>query len=73
MLDKSYIRYKQLQRELEKDEEYLYLHKRRLAAEAEFHDLLKKLRPEQKEIIQKYIGIYGELCQRETELACFLP
>ena len=73
MPDKSYIRYRQLQAELETDEEYLYLHRCRLTIEPGFLELLRKLPANRAELIREYLGICGEIGQRETELACFLP
>jgi len=69
----SYLRYKQLQKELETDGEYLYLHEVRRSMEPEFRALMGTLTEEQAALIREYLGICGEIDQRETELACCLP
>ena len=69
----SYLRYELLQKELETDGTYLYLHELRLSMEPEFLELMRTLPEEQAELIREYLGICGEIGQRETELACCLP
>ena len=69
----SYLRYELLQKELETDGTYLYLHGLRLSMEPEFLELMRTLPEEQAELIREYLGICGEIGQRETELACCLP
>ena len=73
MPDKAYTRYQRLHKELEMDGAYLYLHQIRLSMEPEFLALLRTLPPEQSDLIREYLGICGEISQRETELACMLP
>ena len=73
MLDKSYMRYKQLQTALETDQEYLYLHRVRLSMEPDFLDLLQKLPPEHGDLIREYLAVCGEIGERRVEYACQLP
>lgn len=72
-MDAVYIRFVKLQKELETDPEYRLLDRRRKDMEKDFFAVLGSLAEGQREAILEYIGICGELGERETEIACFLP
>ena len=72
-MDAVYIRFVKLQKELETDPEYRLLEDRRKDMEKDFFAVLGSLTEGQREAILEYIGICGELGERETEIACFLP
>lgn len=69
----SYERYKWMEKQLETDSEYQHLMKRLWEAEPDFRAVLDALDEEQKTAIIEYIGVYGELAERSTEIACCAP
>lgn len=73
MINKSYERYKWVQKQLETDGEYQHLMQRFWENEPDFRAAMDALNEEQRMAVMEYIGIYGELAERSIEIACCAP
>lgn len=73
MLKKAAGRYASMRRELETDTEYRALSQRLAELEPQFRAAVELLPEEHRDTITEFIGIYGEMAERETEIACWLP
>lgn len=73
MSDKAHERFKWIKRQVEEDEEYLYLMERLRRATPDFQAAMHALSPEQQDSVIEYLGILAELSDRTTELCCYMP
>ena len=70
---RAYLRYQQLNEQIESDGEYRFLQEQRLKQMPEFLEVLNRMPPAEQEIILNFLGICGEIGERRAEYACQLP
>ena len=73
MLQRAYERYRALVKELETDNEYLFLMDKLNTLAPSFSDLMNGLDESQQCIITEHLGLCSEISERITEILCFLP
>lgn len=73
MLKRAVRRYDLMRKELETDLEYQALARELQELEPHFQAAVDMLPQEHRDVIMEYIGVYGEMAERETELACYVP
>lgn len=72
MLERAVRRYDQMRKELETDPEYQALAGELRELEPHFQAAVAMLPQEHRDMIMEFIGVYGEMAERETEIACYV-